>query len=214
MAEPQTPAAEEADPAVQAEQWKALAEQSQRVVQAFLERQKEEDQFSVVDPVSIGKAFMEASAQMLSDPRKLAEAQMQLWQDTLQLWQSTTRRMLGGESEPVAEPAPGDRRFKDKAWSDDLAFDYIKQSYLLTSRWMQALVTDVEGLDPGTRDKVDFFTTPVRQRGVAQQLCGHQPGGDPPGARDRRPEPAGRPQAPARRPGTRARQAADLHDRL
>ena len=158
MAEPQTPAEKEADPAVLAEQWKALAEQSQRVVQAFLERQKEEDQFSIVDPVSIGRAFMEVSTQMLSDPRKLAEAQMQLWQDALQLWQSTTQRMLGGESEPVAEPTPGDRRFKDKAWSDDLAFDYIKQSYLLTSRWTQAVVTDVEGLDPGTRDKVDFYT--------------------------------------------------------
>jgi polyhydroxyalkanoate synthase len=160
MAEPQTPAAEEPDPAELAEQWKALTEQSQRVVQAFLERQKEEDEFSIVDPVSVGKAFMEATAQMLADPQKLAEAQMQLWQDALQLWQGTTRRMLGeaDEIEPVAQPAPGDRRFKDKAWSEDVAFDYVKQSYLLVSRWMQSLVSDVEGLEPETKEKVDFYT--------------------------------------------------------
>ena len=40
-------------------------------------------------------------------------------------------------AEPVVEPAPDDRRFKDAAWTESALFDYIKQSYLLTARWMQ-----------------------------------------------------------------------------
>jgi len=58
-----------------------MAEQSQRVIQAFIERQQHEDQYSIVDPVNIGRAFMQMTAQLMADPQKLAEAQLQLWQD-------------------------------------------------------------------------------------------------------------------------------------
>ena len=125
MTEQRVPAASEPDPEAMARQWNDLVEQSQRVVQTFVERQGEDDNYSIVDPVSIGKAFAEATTHMLSDPQKLAEAQLQLWQDSMKLWQSTAQRMMGGEAEPVAAPERGDRRFKDKAWNEEVAFDYV-----------------------------------------------------------------------------------------
>ena len=94
----------------------------------------------------------------MSDPARLAEAQVQLWQDSVALWQSTLQRMLGQEAPPVIEPERGDRRFKDQAWSEDLLFDYVKQSYLLSARWLRGLVKDVPGLERPDQDKVDFFT--------------------------------------------------------
>src|SRR3546814_15427502 len=66
--------------------------------------------------------------------------------------------MLGGKPEPVAAPERSDRRFKDEAWESSYLFDYIKQTYLLTARWMQKTVHQVEGLDDKTRRKVDFYT--------------------------------------------------------
>ncbi len=140
------------------QQWKDLGEQSQRVISAFIDRQKGGDGFSVSDSKSIGNAFMKMSAKLLADPMKLAEAQQQLWKDSLLLWQNTMMRMAGQEVEPLVKPEPGDRRFKKAAWDEELTFDYIKQSYLLTSRWTQSLVSDVEGLDPGTKQKVDFYS--------------------------------------------------------
>ncbi len=47
----------------------------------------------------------------------------------------------------------GRRRFKHEAWNEELVFDYIKQSYLLTSRWVHSVVGDVEGLDPKDIDR-------------------------------------------------------------
>src|SRR3546814_1547370 len=44
------------------------------------------------------------------------------------------------------------------AWDDNSLFDFIKQSYLLTARWIQNTVRDVEGLDEQTARKVDFYT--------------------------------------------------------
>ncbi len=140
-----------------AERWSELAERSQRVVQAFWEHQSEQG-FQVTDPVSVGKAFLEMSAALWSDPAKMMEAQSKLMQENIALWQSTNRRMLGEEVDPVIEPSGGDRRFKANEWSEDLLFDFIKQSYLLSSRWAQSLVRDVEGIDPKSKEKVDFYT--------------------------------------------------------
>jgi len=55
-------------------------------------------------------------------------------------------------------PARDDKRFKDNAWSEDAIFDFIKQSYLLTSDWLTTQVRDVEEVDPKTREKLQFYT--------------------------------------------------------
>jgi polyhydroxyalkanoate synthase subunit PhaC len=144
-----------------AENWAAIAEESQRLVTEFLQRQGEggEDGIGMADPRAIGAAFFEMTARMMSDPARLVEAQVSLWNDYLRLWQQTAQRFLGGPAaEPVAEPLPEDRRFRDQAWSDNALFDYIKQSYLLTARWLQGTVGKVEGLDERTARKVDFYT--------------------------------------------------------
>ncbi len=75
---------------------------------------------------------------MMADPTRLVQAQLSLWNDYMTLWQRTAQRFLGGETEPMVEPPSGDRRFKDAAWTDNTLFDFIKQSYLLTARWMQS----------------------------------------------------------------------------
>ncbi len=112
----------------------------------------------MASPMAIGAAFFEMTARLMSDPSRLARAQMSLWNDYLRLWQSTTTRLLGGVAEPIVEPAPEDRRFRDQAWSDNALFDFIKQSYLLTARSIQGAVNEVEGLDERTARKVDFYT--------------------------------------------------------
>jgi polyhydroxyalkanoate synthase len=76
----------------------------------------------------------------------------------MRLWQSATERMMGGAPDPVAEPEQHDRRFTDPAWEENQLFDFVKQSYLLTARWLQATVEGIEGLDDKTAKKVDFYT--------------------------------------------------------
>ncbi|NQV44443.1 MAG: class I poly(R)-hydroxyalkanoic acid synthase, partial [Rhodospirillales bacterium] len=143
-----------ADPAVFAD----IAQRSQRLVNDFMTRHASEMHEKSVDPANIGGAFLEMTTRLMSDPAKLMQAQMSLWQDYLSLWQSTASRMMGQAAEPVVEPEKGDRRFRDPAWGENQIFDYIKQSYLLTSRWLENVVGDVEGLDDKTFRKVEFYT--------------------------------------------------------
>ncbi|WNK01034.1 class I poly(R)-hydroxyalkanoic acid synthase [Thalassospiraceae bacterium LMO-JJ14] len=136
-----------------------FAERSQRIVNTFLERQQSGENYSVADPVEIGRMFMDASMKMMSNPQKFAESQAKLMQGYAEIWQATAKRMSGEEDvKPVIEPARDDRRFKDNAWSEDAVFDFIKQSYLLTSDWLHNQVRDVEDVDPKTREKLQFYT--------------------------------------------------------
>jgi polyhydroxyalkanoate synthase len=131
------------------------------LVADFLTRQGGEERgggLGMADPMAIGAAFFEMTARLMSDPSRLVQAQVSLWNDYMRLWQNTTTRLLGGAAEPVVEPASEDRRFRDQAWSDNALFDFIKQSYLLTARSIQGAVKEVEGLDQRTARKVDFYT--------------------------------------------------------
>ncbi len=133
-----------------------IAERSQRIVSDWLKRQTQQEPST--DPLNIGTAFLEMTARMMANPAHVLEAQMGFWQDYLTLWQSTARRMMGMKAKPVIEAASTDRRFKDDAWRDNEVFDFIKQSYLLSARYVQDVVQKVDGLDAKTAQKVDFYT--------------------------------------------------------
>jgi len=128
----------------------------------FLTRQAAGDMpaggLSSPDPLNISGAFLAMTARMVTNPARMVQANLTLWQDYLHLWQGTASRLMGGDAEPVAAPDASDCRFKDAQWSENEVFDFIKQSYLLTSRWLQATVAGVEGLDGEDARKVDFHT--------------------------------------------------------
>lgn len=145
------------DPVEMSRMMAHIAEQSQHLVAEFLQRQTPM-QFGNPDPLNLGQAFFDMTARMMANPAKLMQAQFSLWQDYMSLWQSTTRKMLGETSQPVVQPTTEDRRFKDALWDENYVFDFIKQSYLLSARWLQGTVREVEGLDDKTARKVDFYT--------------------------------------------------------
>ncbi|MFT5487109.1 MAG: polyhydroxyalkanoate synthase [Paracoccaceae bacterium] len=142
-----------------------IAEQSQRMVTDFMARQTAQmDQAGQAgtdnnaDPLNIGDAFLQMTQRMMADPGRLAEAQVGLWNNYMQLWQHTADKMMGKDVEPLAKAGTDDRRFLDSDWEENPVFDYIKQSYLMTSKWMINTVRETDGLDDETARKVDFYT--------------------------------------------------------
>src|SRR6478752_8447046 len=136
---------------------KDIAQRSQKLLAEFAERYQAEGP-QPVDPLKLTQTFTDFTARMLADPNRLLQAQMELWGQYMKLWQVTAQRMMGQKVDPVAEPAKGDKRFADPAWKDEVVFDYLKQSYLLTARWLQGTVKEVEGIDDKTAQKVEFYT--------------------------------------------------------
>ncbi len=153
---PDAPGFKMPDPSVVGRSMADIAERSQRIVGEWLKRQSEGG--GEIDPLNVGRAFLEMTAKMIANPAHLMQAQMGFWQDYMTLWQNTARRMMGMEGTGQVIDAPsGDRRFKDDAWKENEVFDFIKQSYLLSARFVQDVVTQVDGLDGKTAQKVDFY---------------------------------------------------------
>ncbi|MFT8243169.1 PHA/PHB synthase family protein [Roseomonas sp. BN140053] len=158
---PQDPAFRLPDAALVSRTMADVAERGQRIVADFLKRQAPVGQpgNGSADPFNLGGAFMEMATRLMTNPSRLVQAQIGFWQDYLTLWQNTARRMMGGEVAPVIAEDIKDKRFKDEAWRENEVFDFIKQSYLLSARYLQTVVRGAEEeLDNKTAQKVDFYT--------------------------------------------------------
>lgn len=114
-------------------------------------------------PLSIAGEFAEAGklfaevAQHWTDPAKLAASQGALLSNYLQLAGATAQRMMGAEVPPVVQPETGDNRFNDPEWSRNPFFDFWKQVYLITTRWLEQVLEETEGLDERTRQRAEFL---------------------------------------------------------
>ena len=96
-----------------------------------------------------------------TDARRAMEAQTALSTKFFELWGATMKRLSGEKTEDVIAPEAGDKRFADPEWRDNPYFDFIKQAYILTSRWADDLVRRADELDPHTRDKAAFYMRQV-----------------------------------------------------
>ena len=147
------------DPALLGRSMADIADRSQRIVGDWLKRQSQES--PSLDPLHIGTAFLDMTAKLMANPTGLVQAQIGFWQDYMTLWQSTARRMFAAPGTPAGKPViqtdPKDKRFKDELWKENEVFDFIKQSYLLSARYVQDVVGRAEGLDEKTAQKVDFY---------------------------------------------------------
>ena len=109
------------------------------------------------DPRNIGKALILPICQIMANPVHMVKSHIGLWQGYLTLWTNFSQRLLGQDTAPIIEPVADDRRFQDDSWTENQILDFLKQSYLLTSRWVQSYVSEIEGLDKDTVRKVDFY---------------------------------------------------------
>jgi polyhydroxyalkanoate synthase subunit PhaC len=107
------------------------------------------------DPTTLTRAMIDFNTAVMTQPAALLEAQARNWNDWTALWRTMGERAMGQQSEPVAAPAKGDRRFSDPAWSDEPVYDYLKQAYLLAARQLQEFVAAAP-VDDATRAQVDF----------------------------------------------------------
>lgn len=116
----------------------------------------------VSDEVSdMVKTLVHVAEKWATDPQKAIEAQAKLGSSFLDLWGNSLRRFQGESAEPVAKPEPRDNRFADREWSENAYFDFLKQAYLVTSRWAEDLVEKADGLDEATRHKARFYVKQI-----------------------------------------------------
>jgi polyhydroxyalkanoate synthase len=121
-------------------------------------RQAEAPDALSADPLQVAPALSEIMVKLAAHPDRLMRAQADLFDRYMDLWRTAAARLAGQPAEPVATPLKSDRRFSDPEWTENPVFDVMKQSYLLTSNWLNDLVAGVEGVDEGAKRRTQFFT--------------------------------------------------------
>ena len=144
------------DPVAVASQLQTIAGQSQRLMQGFLTKQSTGGQIGMGDTSALGGAFLDLMTKMMSDPTAVANAQIDLFNDSMTVWRHAAERMFLMR-EKDAEPAT-DKRFKHPDWTENATFSFIRESYLVAAKSLLFSVRDVKGLDPAKAKKVDFYT--------------------------------------------------------
>jgi len=142
-----------------------MLEQAGKAAAAWAEpREKGEKRDQVAEPMAdMVKTFSKLSEYWLSDPQRALEAQTRLYSGYMSVWANAIQR-LGSNDIPVEDvikPERGDKRFQDPEWGRNAFFDFLKQTYLVTSRWAADLVEHAEGLDEHTRHKASFYVKQV-----------------------------------------------------
>src|SRR5512134_3584897 len=139
MADQQTSNRILSDPTQLARSLADIAERSQRLLTDWMTRNGlAGSRGAMSESFQIAGSFADLTTHLVTDPARLAHAQVSLWTAYMELWQNTATRVLGFQTEPLYEPLKGDLRFQHPAWRENEIFNYIKQSYLLVSRWLEA----------------------------------------------------------------------------
>lgn len=131
-------------------------ELGQEIWQKFMESEAEAKHSTNPDPLNAMPAMTELATALWSDPQKLAESTLQLWQAQGAIWQHAMLKMMGGEAGELPDLPPEGKRFGHKEWTENAVFEYIKQSYLMTSGWLQDTVHNSD-MPERDRKKAEFY---------------------------------------------------------
>ena len=114
--------------------------------------------FSSLFPAAeeVGQVWQSLLAAHSADPFRLAALQTGYFQQQLALWGAMLARESGLPASPVATTDKGDKRFAGREWRDSAYYDYLRQVYLLNSRFLSNLVETAD-LEAHAKDRLRFY---------------------------------------------------------
>ena len=107
------------------------------------------------DPFNVAPAMTSVMTSLASRPDRLFQAQAELFKGYMDLWTDAARTATGQQMEPLTAR---DKRFAAPEWAENPVFDVMRRSYLLSSNWLNDLVSSAEDVDPRTKRRAEFFT--------------------------------------------------------
>lgn len=116
---------------------------------------------SPVSLKSVAKPFFRFTRKFATQPDSIITAQMRLMQNTAILSGGAVMSLISREPMRVVAPERGDGRFKEEAWTNVAYFNILKQTYLMSDRWIKDTIEDVRDLDDHDRHKVRFYTSQI-----------------------------------------------------
>jgi len=136
-------------------------ELSKRLTAALSQRQQTDPSLHGPAPDVYMKAAAAYLAEMMQNPAKVVEHQVNYWGKTLKHYVESQQTLAKGEFKAPPDPGPKDRRFSNPLWETHPFFNYLKQQYQMNSDAITTAVSDMETLDNADRRRVEYFTRQI-----------------------------------------------------
>ena len=107
------------------------------------------------------KAATAYLAGMMQNPAKVLEQQVSYWGKTMKHYVEAQQALASGELRAPADLGPKDRRFSNPLWETHPAFNYLKQQYLFNAEAVNDALSAMEGIEPGDKKRVEYFTNQI-----------------------------------------------------
>lgn len=131
---------------------------SARLATALARRRVPRPSLEGPGPELYAKAMTAWMTELMTDPARLYEHQVEYWARTLKHMAEAQAALAHDPLTGVPEdPGPDDPRFSSPAWNQNPWLNFIKQQYLITAESLEEALDDLEGLDPHERERVRYF---------------------------------------------------------
>ncbi len=100
-------------------------------------------------------------AEMVNNPAKLIEHQVEYWGNSVKHFVEAQQLLTQGEGEAPSSDGPQDRRFANDMWDTNPYFNFVKQQYLMNAAAIQQSVDDAEGLEAGDKRRLAYFSQQI-----------------------------------------------------
>ncbi|MBU9696729.1 class I poly(R)-hydroxyalkanoic acid synthase [Rhodobacteraceae bacterium HSP-20] len=138
-----------------------LDELNKRLMVALAARKQVDNSLHGPAPEVYMKAAAAYVAEMMQNPAKILEHQINYWGKSLKHYVEAQQALASGELKAPEDHTPNDRRFSNPLWQSHPFFNYLKQQYLMNAEAVAAAVKDIETLDPSEKKRVEYFTRQI-----------------------------------------------------
>ena len=158
-----------------------VEELSQRLIRAISSRDPAKPRLAAPAPDLFARAAMNYWTEMLENPGRLYEQQLEYWGKSVRHFLDAHQAMVQGrppedaaETEE-ADPLNDDKRFANPLWDRHPYFKYIKQQYALNARAIEQAVEDLDDLDPVERRRIEYFSRQIIDMMAPTNFLGTNP---------------------------------------
>jgi polyhydroxyalkanoate synthase len=112
-------------------------------------------------PEFYGTAMGAFWAELMKNPAKVWESQLEYWANTLTHAVEAQQALLDGEPLVPDDDTPTDKRFSNPLWQTHPWFNYLKQQYFIAADAIEKGVEQLEGIDDADRQRMRYFTRQI-----------------------------------------------------
>ena len=105
-----------------------------------------------------GAAYM---AEMMQNPAKMIEHQVEYWGKTLRHYVEAQQAFVEGGFAAPEDDSVEDKRFSNPLWTTNPYFNFVKQQYLMNAEAVERAVSTLDDLDEHERKRIEYFSRQI-----------------------------------------------------